>query len=106
MKKPIAYLMMFAVLFTATAEAKKKGRGKGPKVDKEKVERERKREDEKRDVDGVLEQKDVNKDSQVTLQEWLIGESDEARATQDFTEGDKNRDRHLSRSEIGAMLGH
>lgn len=36
MKKPLAYLMIFAVLFTATAEAKKKRKGKGgkPKVNK------------------------------------------------------------------------
>ncbi|MEP2774677.1 MAG: hypothetical protein ABJQ29_08785 [Luteolibacter sp.] len=107
MKKPLAFAMMFALLFTATAEAKKKKGGGGkPKVDKEKVERERKRDEEKKAVDDVLDRKDTNNDNQLTITEWLDGEDDEqGQATTDFMEADKNRDRKLQRSEIGAMLG-
>ena len=104
--KPIAYAMMFALLFTATAEAKKnKGKGKDSKADKEKVERKKKRDAEKNAVNDVLEDKDSDNNDQLAMEEWLAGESDAGKATQDFLKGEKNKDRHLSRSEIGALLG-
>lgn len=104
--KPIAYAMMFALLFTATAEAKKKkGKGKGGKANKEKVERAKKREAEKNAVNEVLDEKDTDNNNLLNMTEWLAGESNDGGATQEFIKGDKNRDRHLSRSEIGEMLG-
>ena len=101
-----AFAMIFALLFTATAEAKKKKRkGGGPKVDKEKVEREKKRDEEKKAVDAVLRDKDTNDNDQLTLEEWLAGESDEGAAVKVFMEANKNGDKQLTRSEIGAALG-
>jgi hypothetical protein len=107
MKKPLAYLMIVAVLFTATAEAKKKRKGKGgkPRVDKEQVERERKRDAEKKAVDGMLDERDLDKNGLLKLDEWLVPEDNEEAGTRKFQSADKNRDRHLSRSEIGTMLG-
>lgn len=97
--------MMFALFFSVTAEAKKKkGKGK-PKVDKEKVERKKKRDEEKNAVNEILEKKDTDDNDQLTMGEWVTGEKNQAKATQQFVEGDKNKDRHLSRSEIGAILG-
>lgn len=108
--KALAYAMMFALFFTATAEAKKKkGKGKGKgggKADKEKVERQRKRDEEKKAVDAILAQKDTDNNKQLTMQEWVIGESDEGAAINIFIEFDKNKDRKLTRTEIGATLGY
>lgn len=106
MKRSLAYLLMITVLFAVPAEAKKKRKGKGkPKVDKEQVERERKRDAEKKAVDAMLKIKDLDHNGLLKLGEWLIDEENEASATAKFTENDKNRDRHLSRSEIGTILG-
>ena len=107
MKRSIAYLMMIAVLFAVPAEAKKKRKGKGgkAKVDKEKVERERKRAEEKKAVDAVLHKRDADQNGLLKLEEWLIEEDNEASGTRAFQAADRNRDRHLSRSEIGEMLG-
>jgi hypothetical protein len=107
--KPIVvttFTMIFALLFTTTAEAKKrKKNGGGGKVDKEKVERAKKREEEKIAVDRVLKEKDTDGNDQLTLEEWLAGESDEGAAVKKFMDANKNRDKSLTRSEIGTMLG-
>lgn len=103
MKKPLAYLMIFAVLFTATAEAKKKRKGKGgkPKVNKEQVQRDA----EKKAVDGMLDKRDFDKNGLLKLDEWLVEEDNEDAGTRKFQSADKNKDRNLSRSEIGSILG-
>ncbi len=97
--------MMLALLFTATAEANKNGGKGGEKVDKEKLEREKKRDEEKKAVNLLLEKKDKDDNDQITLDEWLDGEKNVEEATSKFATANKNRDRQLSRSEIGAMLG-
>ena len=62
--------------------------------------------DRKRDaVKEFLKQKDKNKDSSVSRDEYIADESDKEAAGKKFDEFNKNGDRALAKSEIEDLLG-
>lgn len=108
MKFP-SLLAILALCLVIPAEAAKKKGGAAAKAAQEKKKQklaDRAERTEKREaVDAVLDVKDKNNDGSLSLDEFLIGETDAEDATARFNEFNKNGDRYLSKKEIEAMLG-
>lgn len=107
--KPIIYLMS-ALMLIATAEANGNGNNKRNKEAAKKAEKEKKDAKDARDkkrnaIKDFLDKKDSNHDGSLSLDEFLVGESDTVAAAKKFTDANKNGDRYLSKAEISGMLG-
>ena len=107
MKFP-SLLALLALCLVIPAEAAKKDGGAAKAAQERKKEKlaERAERTEKREaVEAVLDVKDKNGDGSLTLDEFLIGETDVEAANARFDEFNKNGDRYLSKKEIEATLG-
>jgi hypothetical protein len=107
--KAFAYLAA-ALMLIVPADARNKGGNKQQNQRNKAEEAQKKKEKEERDnkreaIEKVLDAKDTNHDSSLTRDEYLAGEADAAAAGKRFDQFNKNKDRYLSKSEIGASLG-
>jgi hypothetical protein len=73
------------------------------KAQKEKERVERKKVNE--EIKDYMATRDKNKNGALSKEEFMLGESDAAKAESTFNTYDKNRDRALHKREIQAMLG-
>ena len=84
----------------------RKEREENPKQEEEREKAEKAERKRKSDaIKEFLKQKDKNKDSSVSRDEYLADESDKEAAGKKFDEFNKNGDRVLAKSEIEELLG-
>lgn len=106
--KPTFCLIAALVLISPLhAKQKKKGGGMSPEQKQEQAEKQKeKAEDAKtrQAAKAILDVKDKNNDGSLSLDEYLIGESDAAAATAKFTKINLNGDRYVSKGELEKSL--
>ena len=106
--KPIICLIAALVLISPLhAKQKKKGGGMSPEQKQEQAQKAKeKAEDEKtrQAAKAILDVKDKNNDGSLSLDEYLIGETDAAAATAKFTKINVNGDRYISKGELEKSL--
>jgi hypothetical protein len=102
--KPTILLIAFLSLVTPLhAKQKKKGGGMSPEQKQEQAEKQKEkaeREKTRLAVKEILDAKDKNNDGSLSLDEYLIGETDMEAAKAKFTKINVNGDRYVSRGEL------
>lgn len=100
-----------ALSLISIAEAKKKddvdSNPQQQQADKEKQKEEAKiaRGEKRKAVQEILDAKDKNHDGSLSKEEYVAGEADPEAAAKAFDQFNKNKDRFLSKGEIGESLG-
>lgn len=98
--------LVLAALIVPSHMAAGREREEDPKKEEERKKAEKAEKERKRDaVKEFLKQKDKNKDSSVSRDEYIADESDKEAAGKKFDEFNKNGDRALAKSEIEDLLG-
>lgn len=102
--KPIPVLIAALALVTPLhAKQKNKGGGLSPEQKQEQAEKQKEkaeREKKRLAVKEVLDAKDKNNDGSLSLDEYLVGETDVEAAKAKFTKININGDRYLSKGEL------
>ncbi len=105
--KPTIYLIAALALISPVHAAKQKGGGMSPKQKQEQAEKEKEkaeREKTRLAVKEILDVKDKNNDGSLSLDEYLIGETDVAAANAQFIKINVNGDRYISKKELEKSL--
>jgi hypothetical protein len=106
MKTSLFFVIAITLISPVQAGKQKKG-GMSPEQQKEqqeKKEEKAKREKTRLAVKEILDVKDKNNDGSLSLDEYLIGESDAEGAKTKFTKININGDRYISKGELEKSL--
>lgn len=94
-------LIVISLVLTNPVEAKNNKKEREEEKQKKREENEKRRDA----LNDFIKPRDVNKDSSLTLDEFLSGETDKEEGKKKFDRYNENGDRTLSKSEIAEMLG-